>query len=65
MEQRTEGKTGVSQLEEVPRPRSIRPGEAFSTLDTLSGGSGKRREVADWTESLPCSDILVPSGEDK
>lgn len=65
MEQRTKGKTGVSQLEEVPRPRSIRPGEAFPTLDTLSGGGDKRRKIADWTESLPRSDIPVPSGEDK
>lgn len=65
MEQRIEGKTGVSQLEEVPRPRSIRPGEAFSTLGTLSDSGGKRLEVADWTESHQRSDIPVPSGEDK
>lgn len=44
----------------------ICPGKAFSsTLDTLSGGGDKRREVADRTTSLPCSDVALTSGDGK
>lgn len=46
--------------------QGICPGEAFScTLDTLSSGGGKGREVVDRTSSLPCSDVALPSEDDK
>lgn len=44
----------------------ICPGKAFSsTLDTLSSGGGKRREVADRTTSLPRYDVALTSGDGK
>lgn len=61
--------TGVNQPGEVPGPQSCAGDLSWKSLlfspDTLSGGGGRRRKVADRTASLPLSDVALAAGEHK
>lgn len=60
---------GVKQPGEVPGPQSCAGNLSWKSLlfslDTLSGGGGQRRKVADRTASLPPSVVAVTAGEHK